>query len=177
MEELIAKRYIKALIEGEKSSAIEGMAVVFSTLAVAVESKELSEIINNPDVKSADKAAILLDAVKKVKSDRINNLIKLLAENKRLSLIPAMAEQLRKTLADSTKQYQGVVYSNAKIDNKLVSQLSDGLSKKFDSKITLSYEKDDFDGIKVNVDDLGVEINFSKERINSQMIEHILKAI
>jgi F-type H+-transporting ATPase subunit delta len=56
-------------------------------------------------------------------------------------------------------------------------ELSDGLSKKFDSKISLSYVKDDFNGIKVDVQDLGIEINFSKSRINSQMIEHIVKAI
>ena len=55
--------------------------------------------------------------------------------------------------------------------------LSNGLSKKFDSSISLSFVKNDFNGIKVGIEDLGVEINFSKSRINSQMIEHIVKAI
>ena len=56
-------------------------------------------------------------------------------------------------------------------------ELSSGLSKKFDSTISLSYVKTDFDGIKVDVVDLGIEIDFSKTRINSQIIEHIVKAI
>jgi len=177
MEELIAKRYIKALIDGEKLSAIEAMAVVFSTLANSMKDNKVSTIINNPDIKSADKATILLDAVKNVKSDKINNLIKLLAENKRIDIIPVIAEQIKKEIAKLTKKYSGVVYSNTKIDAKLITQLSNGLSKKFNSKISLTYKKDSFNGIKVDVEDLGIEINFSKDRINNQMIEHILKAI
>jgi len=177
MEELIAKRYIKALVDGEKTSTIENIATVFSTLANSMKDKKVSAILNNPDIKDGDKAAILLDALKGVKSDKINNLIKLLAENKRLAIIPAIAEEMRKELAVITKKFSGVIYSNTKIDAKLINQLSNGLSKKFDSKISLTYQKDDFDGIKVNVEDLGIEIDFSKQKINTQMIEHILKAI
>ena len=60
---------------------------------------------------------------------------------------------------------------------KLIEDLSAGLSKKFDSKISLHAVKNDFNGIKVDVEGLGIEINFSKDRIDSQIIEHIIKAI
>ena len=88
-----------------------------------------------------------------------------------------MAEEMRKDVANTTKTYEGIVYSDSDIDAKVVQDLSDGLSKRFDSKITLEFIKNDFDGIKVDVEDLGVEINFSKTRIDSQIIEHIVKAI
>ena len=84
---------------------------------------------------------------------------------------------MRKDVANTTKTYDGIVYSDSDIDAKVVQDLSDGLSKRFDSKITLEFIKNDFDGIKVDVEDLGVEINFSKTRIDSQIIEHIVKAI
>jgi len=58
-----------------------------------------------------------------------------------------------------------------------VNELSSGLNKKFNSTITLTFVKNDFNGIKVEVVGLGIEINFSKDRIDSQMIEHIIKAI
>ena len=35
----------------------------------------------------------------------------------------------------------------------------------------------DYDGIKVDIDGLGVEISFSKDRLKSQLIDHILKAV
>jgi F-type H+-transporting ATPase subunit delta len=80
-------------------------------------------------------------------------------------------------LADTTKTYSGFVYSDSKIDDKVIKGLSAGLSKKFDSTISLQFVKNNFNGIKVDVEDLGIEIDFSKLRINSQIIEHIIKAI
>jgi len=177
MEELIAKRYIKAMTEGADTASIQNMASVFSVLADSFKDEKFTQIIQNPNVCSKDKSEILLEAVASTDSSRLNNVIKLLVENKRIDVIPAMAKELQKDLARSTKTYAGVVYSDSEIDAGTMEQLSVGLSKKFDSTISLSYIKDDFDGIKVDVEDLGVEINFSKTRINNQIIEHIVKAI
>lgn len=177
MEELIAKRYIKAMKDGIDASSMENIAAVFSALAESFKDEKFINIIENPDVSISDKSMILLDAVKSANSDRVNNFIKLIVENKRISIIPAIAEEMRKDLAQTTKTYEGIIYSDSNIDERVISELSSGLSKRFESMITLVHVQNDFDGIKVDVEDLGVEINFSKSRINSQMIEHIVKAI
>ena len=177
MEELIAKRYIKAMNANADKASIQNMASVFSVLADSFEDEKFVQIIDNPNVSSNDKSEILLEAVASADSSQVNNLIKLLVENKRINIIPAIAKELNKDIARSTKTYSGVVYSDTKITIKTMKELGDGLGKRFDSKISLTYVKDDFDGIKVDVEDLGVEINFSKSRIDSQMIEHIIKAI
>ena len=177
MEKLIAKRYIKALKDGSDIEAVESLTTVFSVLAESFRDKKFVQIMDNPNVSVGDKSTILLKAVESVKSEKINNFIKLLAENRRINIIPAIAEALRKDVALSTKTYEGIIYSNNNIDTKVIEELSSGLSKKFDSKISLVFVKNSFDGIKVDVEDLGVEINFSKTRINNQLIEHIIKAI
>ena len=177
MEELIAKRYIKAIVDGSDVSDIENMAAVFSSLAISFKDEKFLNIIDSPNVSSSDKESILLDGVKSANSKKINNFVKLIVENKRINIIPAIAEGMRKDLARITKTYEGTVYSDSDIDAKVISELSSGLSKKFDSKIALTFVKNDFDGIKVDVEDLGIEINFSNTRINNQMIEHIIKAI
>ena len=177
MEELIAKKYIKAMNNSVDASSIASIATVFSTLAESFKDEKFINIIDNPNVSISDKSTILLDAVKSVKSNEVNNFIKLIVENKRINVIPAIAEEMRKDLAKTTKTYAGVIYSDSDIDAKVISELSSGLSKRFDSKISLVHVKNDFDGIKVDVEDLGIEINFSKSRINDQMIEHIIKAI
>ena len=177
MEELIAKRYIKAMNSGSDTASIQNMTSVFSVLAESFKDEKFVQIIDNPNVSSNDKSEILLEAVASADSSQVNNLIKLLVENKRINIIPAIAQELRKDLASSTKTYEGIVYSDSEIDAATMKELSNGLSKRFDSTISLSYVKDNFDGIKVDVEDLGVEINFSKTRINSQIIEHIVKAI
>lgn len=177
MEELIAKKYIKALNAGSDLATMQTVSDVFSVLAESFTDDKFVSIIANPHVNASDKSGILLDAVKSAESEQINNLIKLLVENKRINIIPAIASELKKDIAHSTKTYEGIIYSDSDIDAKVVNELSSGLNKKFNSTITLTFVKNDFNGIKVEVVGLGIEINFSKDRIDSQMIEHIIKAI
>jgi len=177
MEELIAKKYIKAIKFNSDLASMQNITEVFSILAKSFDDDKFVGIIGNPHVSTTDKSNILLDAVKSVNSDKINNLIKLLVENKRIEIIPALAKELQKDMANSTKTYDGIIYSDSDINAKVITELSNGLNKKFDSTITLAFVKNDFNGIKVEVEGLGVEINFSKDRIDSQIIEHIIKAI
>ncbi len=177
MEELIAKRYIKALKIGSDVESMTNVTSVFSALSDSFKDDDFVKVIDSPNVKQDEKLSILLDAVKSAESNQIDNLIKLLVENKRINIIPAMAVELKKDLAVSTKTYYGIISSDSDIDPKLVEELSSGLGKRFDSKITLTSIKSDFNGIKVDVEGLGVEINFSKDRIDSQFIDHIIKAI
>ncbi len=177
MEELIAKRYIKALKSSSDLESMKEMTTVFSVLAESFENDKFLNIIESPTVNVKAKSTILLDAVKEANSSKINNFIKLLVENKRINIIPAIASELKKDIANATRTYEGVIYSNTKIDAKLIKDLSSGLSKKFDATISLSSVENDFNGIKVDVEGLGIEINFSKDRIDSQIIEHIIKAI
>lgn len=177
MEELIAKRYIKALKQSSDAKTMQNMTVVFSALAESFKDARFVEIIDSPIVSKEEKQDILLAAVKPVKSESLDSLVKVLVEKNRVSIIPALAEGMRKDTANTSKTYSGVVYSDSDIDAKVMQDLSSGLSKKFDSSISLDFIKNDFDGIKVDVEDLGIEINFSKTRINNQIIEHIVKAI
>ena len=177
MEELIAKRYIKALKSDFDLETVQNISSVFDALADSFQDDKFVSVIVNPEVSSKDKSEILLEAVKPAKSDKVNNLIKLLVENKRVSIIPAIAKELKKDIAKTTKTYEGVIYSDSDIDTKVIDELGKGLSKKFDSTISFSFVKNDFNGIKVEVEGLGIEINFSKDRIDSQIIEHIIKAI
>ena len=177
MEELIAKRYIKALKMNSDIESMKNMTSIFSALAEAFNEKKFVQIVNNPDVSQEQKSEILLASVKSADSKDVNNLIKLLVEHNRITVIPAIAEVMRKEVASTSKEYNGIIYSDSDIDAKVISDLSAGLGKRFDSNISLEFIKNDFNGIKVDVADLGVEINFSKSRINNQIIEHIVKAI
>ncbi|MEK6659581.1 MAG: F0F1 ATP synthase subunit delta [Campylobacterota bacterium] len=177
MEELIAKRYLKAIKQSSDTETIQDIALIFSVLAQSFNDEKFNSVINNPDVSKNQKSEILLAAVKSVGSKDIDNLIKLLAEHDRIAIIPALAEIMRKDIAKTNKSYSGIVYSDSDIDMRVIEDLGNGLGNRFNSKISLKFVKNDFNGIKVDVEDLGVEISFSKSRINSQIIEHIVKAI
>ena len=177
MEELIAKRYITALKNAIQPQAFEALVSVFATLAKAFDNKKFEQVVMSPSVSQEDKRTILIEAVKGVKSKELENLLALLIENGRIGIIPTMAETMRKELASQKNSYNGKVYSDTNIDAAVIENLAVGLHKKLGATIALESVPSDYNGVKVQVEDLGIEINFSKNRLNSQLIDHILKAI
>jgi F-type H+-transporting ATPase subunit delta len=177
MAALVAKRYVKALLEGENAENLAAISVIFDALSSQFENESFVDFISAPMISSSVKEEILLAAVEKAKSEKINNFLKLLAEKNRLELIPEIADQISKEIAVVNNAYTGKIFSDLDMDAKTVEALSSGLGKKVNANITLEFVKTNFDGIKVEVEDLGVEINFSKQRINTSLIDHILKAI
>jgi len=177
MEELIAKRYMKALLSDSDIYFMQSATVLFESLSEAFIDDKFLNIMASSDIGKNDKANLLLEIVESANSDKINNLIKILVENKRINIIPSIAKELKKALACATKTYSGVVFSDTEMNATVIDDLSSGLSQKYESTIELSFVKNDFNGIKVEVSDLGIEINFSKDRINNQIIQHIIKAI
>jgi len=177
MEAMIAKRYVKALVSVMDEASLANTKTLFDALAEAFKDKSFADVMNDPDVDTAAKTSMLLAAVESAKSEAINNLIKLLVEKRRVSIIPAIAEELRLTLAAVDKTYEGKVYSSTPVEASTLKALGADLGKKMDATITLTYVASDYDGIKVEVEDLGVEVGLSKSRMNAQLVEHILKAI
>ncbi len=177
MAALVAKRYVKALLDGENAEDMAAMSSIFNALSTEFENESFVDFITAPMISSSVKEEILLAAVEKAKSEKINNFLKLLAEKNRLELIPMIADQISKEISIAKNAYSGKILSDSDMDAKTIESLSAGLGKKVDANISLEFVKTDFDGIKVEVEDLGIELNFSKERINSSLIDHILKAI
>ena len=177
MAALVAKRYVSALLDGETSENMAVYSAVFNVLASQFENEKFVDFISSPSIASSAKEEILLAGVAKVGNAKINNFLKLLAEKNRLELIPVIADQLLKEISAVNNAYTGKIFSDIEMDSNTVKALSTGLSKKVDANISLEFVKTNFDGIKVEVEDLGIELNFSKERIKSSLIDHILKAI
>jgi F-type H+-transporting ATPase subunit delta len=130
MKELIAKRYIKALKSDSDLEFMQDVTTVFSSLAESFKDDKFVSIIESPNVNIEEKSKILLDAVKVANSKKVDNFIKILVENKRINVIPTIADELHKYIANATKIYSGVIYSDTDIDANLVEKLSTGLSKK-----------------------------------------------
>ena len=177
MEAIIAKRYVKALKNSFSNSELAQVSVFFNALAEGFKNPKFSQIMDNPNVTKSQKLDILLDATKSVESKELNNFIHLLVDENRINVIPEISFVIEQEIAKINNTYSGVVYSNGDIDATTLSELGSGISKKINSNITLKFVKNDFDGVKMEIEDLGLEIDFSKSRINTQIIEHILKAI
>lgn len=175
--ELIAKRYIKPLIEVCDQDALDNLLELLNTVASAYENDKFIAILHSNDVSDSAKSAMLLDMAAPANSKTANNLIKLLAENGRLNLVPVLAQELAREIGRIKRLYKGRVYCDSVIDKSSIDAIARDLGSKVGATISLEFVESDFDGVRVEVDDLNIEINFSKNRLNAQLIEHILKAI
>jgi len=172
----IAKKYVNALIKSCKEKELNSYFKELKTLSLVYSNEKFLNIILSPDVKTSEKEKFIL-SLNQNSDKKFINFLKLLNKNDRLSLIPLICDELRYQVALENNEFSGIVMSDFNIPAKKIKTLEESFSKKFNSTIKLAKSKDKYPGVKVEIDDLGVEVSFSLERLKAQMSEHILKAI
>jgi len=176
MIDLVAKRYVKALMIQRDNDSLTSIYNELSSISSAFNSDKFLLIIESTEVKIEQKIELILSFVDGCSVTTIN-LIKILADNKRLNIIPSIVSDLKNELASLNNSYEGVVYTNNKLSDSDMEKLNDQFSKKFNVTLLLTQNVCDYDGVKVDIDGLGCEVAFSKSRLKSQMIDHIIKAV
>ena len=174
MEELIAKRYASALSSVSKD--LPGVIEVLNVLSEAISTPEIKSTLISPIISNESKTEMILSAM----SDDDNilvNFIKILGENGRLDLIPAITKVLNTDQQRVANEYEGVLKSASLLDEAALGDLEETLKKYTGSTIKLTQEKTDLEGLRVSVDDLGIEVNFSKQRVKEQLIDFIKKSL
>lgn len=173
---LIAKRYVKALTESLSSEILLDLSTLFSSLASNFSSIEFKTVTTSSLTSKSDKERVLVESLGDVDSE-VKNFMKLLVEKGRVSEIPAIAEELRVQVANQSNRFEGKLFSSSTVNVEELKTIADGLSSRLGKNIVLTASKSDTDGIKVVIEDLNIDISLSKSRIETDMINHILKAI
>jgi F-type H+-transporting ATPase subunit delta len=175
MEELIAKRYAHAL-----SMVVEDMTNILETLnllSTVLNENEIQTTLRSPMVTSEQKTEMILSSLGENSESSLVNFIKILGENKRLDLIPVITKVLNSDVQRLSNAYEGVLKTQSTLDDDAMARLEKTLETYTGSLIKLKQEKSDVDGLRVSVDDLGIEVNFSKQRVKEQLIDFIKKSL
>lgn len=176
MSENIAKKYVGALIESCEKAELNGILKDLKAISSAFGVAKFKDLIANPSISKSQKIELILSFLKE-QNPKISNLINLLADNDRLNLIPAVCENLRRNIAILNNEFVGKIYSNTEISEAKIKDLEVQFSKKLNANIKLEPVVCDYNGVKIDIVDLGYEISFSIDRLKSAMSEYILKAI
>lgn len=176
MSGTIAKKYVNALMKSCNESEIAEVYKALLSLVEAFKIAKFNNIVLSPDVSMEQKEALVLSLLE-TKETKLINFIKLITLNDRLILIPSIVKELNYQLSLKNNVFEGEVLSNFTISAAQIKTMEENFGKKFDAKIKLTASKNSYPGIKIALDDLGVEVSFSLERLKAQMSEHILKAI
>ncbi|MCI0500606.1 MAG: F0F1 ATP synthase subunit delta [Epsilonproteobacteria bacterium] len=176
MSNLIAKRYVKALVKDRDVNHIAIINEQMKFISSAYNDEKFLNIINSIDITTYQKVDLLLSFIGN--NDYIvNNLLILLGKNRRLTLIPSISAELEREYSTLMNRHSGIVYSSEELSAEYLSDIQNKFSNKFGVNLTLTNKICGYNGIKVDIDSLGVEIGFEKSKFKSQMIEHILKAV
>jgi len=175
MEELIAKRYASALSSVAKD--LPAILEVLNVLSEVTTSPEVKSALTSPIISTEKKTEMILSSLGNGADISLVNFIKILGENNRLDLIPAIAKVLNADQQRVANEYEGVLKSASTLDAKALEDLEATLKKYTGSTIKLTQEKTDLEGLRVSVDDLGIEVNFSKQRVKEQLIDFIKKSL
>lgn len=176
MIDLVAKRYVKALMSERDTNELASIYKELKEISTAYNDDRFAVIVSSTEVESSKKVELILSFVDKC-SKTTANLVKLLANNKRLDIIPSIVADLEGQLSVINNSYKGVIYTNEELSKGDVDALNSQFSQKFSVDLKLTQNICDYDGVKVSIDGLGVEVGFAKSRLKSQMIDHILKAV
>jgi len=174
--EVIAKKYVKALVSSVDLSELENLSIIFDSLSKAFKNSKFKDIILSPEIDKVKKENFLLSIIDS-KNSKVQNLLKLIVQNGRSSDIPEISKVLNHELAIKKNEFDGSLISNQKIEDSDLKDIEQKVSKKLNSTIHLNNIVKDYNGLKVEIDDLGVEIALSTDRLKSQLVDHVLKAL
>lgn len=179
MVEIIAKKYSKAIVEDIGFAELESFLKNFKKLAEPFYVKEFLDIVNSPCISKDEKQDFLLQFADKkyTNFEKIKNFVRLLAENNRLNVIPSICELLQTNIDEQNNSYIGILYLNKEADSVSIDKIKKNLSERLNIDLDIQQRIVDIEGIKLTIEDLDVEVSFSKEYFLNELKSHILKAI
>lgn len=176
MVSAVSKKYTKALIASQNDEELAQSYKALSKIGAALEISKLQDVLGSAEVSSEQKAALLLE-ISESENVKLSNFISLLLKTKRVDIAPTVAEEIRKFLAAKSGKARGIAVASFDVDQSDLAEIAKALSDKLQRDIELSFCKTDvthFNGIKVEIDDLGVEVEINKDALKKSVITHIL---
>lgn len=176
MNETTTKKYVKAILNGTDKIELENFIGSLDKISSAFNSNKFVNIINLPTLKTSSKVDFIISLAENP-SAKFKNFIKLLGSNKRLGLIPNISAELKAQKSIIENIYIGEIYGNSSLSDSDIKMLEEKFSKRFNANIKLENSQNSYNGIKIELKDLGIEVSFSVDRLRAQLSEYILKAI
>jgi len=139
----LARPYAKAAFELAGAEDASGRWNEMLDLASSlVLDESMSSLLDSPHVSSGQIVQLLSDAAGEAFDARFRDYLKVLAENKRFSLLPEITDLYQKLREEADKLLRVKVVSAFALDEDQASRLKDALARRFDREILLESEVD-----------------------------------
>ena len=139
-----ARPYAKAVFELARNSGnYDAWSQRLSLLKAVVADPAVAVALDDPSNTSADRASL----VEKIVGDKLDaegvNMVRLLAENNRLSLLSEVGEIYEHLRADEEGTLEATVITAMALDDNYRNKIAEALQRRFDKKVNIIEEIDD----------------------------------
>lgn len=134
----IARPYAKALFElALDSNTLKEWSLALTNLALIAGNQELKTVFNNPTISRQWLADLFIKVAGKSINEGGKRLINMLAERKRLNILPAIASRFQQCVAEWEKTIEVKVVSAYPIDSSRLQRLKQSLQNYLKRQVTL----------------------------------------
>lgn len=152
----LARPYAKAVFEyAEAAGALEQWSGSLGVLGSVVADAVMQKLLTSPELTTRQQASTLIDVCCEALDDKAGNLVKLLAENRRLPLLPFIREQFEALKLQREKSVDVELVSATRLDQEQQDKLTQALSRKLDRsvKVTVSIDQSLLGGVLIRAGD------------------------
>lgn len=161
-----ARPYAKAVFEiAQAEGSLASWSQTLADLAGAVTMPALGAALRHPSLKRAEQADLLIAVFKGSLSPQASNLVRLLAENGRLGLLPQVAEQFETLKDESERRVEVEITTAAPVDAAQQTALVDAIGKRLSRSLDVSWQVDEslIAGARIRAGDLVIDGSFAGE--------------
>ena len=130
--ETIARPYAQALYDHS-----EGWEVDLEQLELALETPEVQLLIDSPKMAYKEKTEVFLSLFEGQIESKTSNLVKVLGESKRISLIPHITKEYRKLLSGTKSSSEVVITSAFELSAEQLEKVVDSLKGRYGDSSTV----------------------------------------
>ncbi|MEH6648828.1 MAG: F0F1 ATP synthase subunit delta [Motiliproteus sp.] len=156
----VARPYTKAAFESAlEQKSLDQWSEMLGLAAQAAQDEQVAELLRNPALAAEQKAGLILDVCADKLSEQGQNFVKILAENKRLPVLPEISALFERLKSEQQKSVDVEITSAFALTKEQQTKLAQALGTKLDREVNITSSKDAslIGGLVIRTDDLVID--------------------
>ena len=155
----LARPYARAAFEYAVNEDLAAWSTQLALAAVVAQAENMVKVLSSPSLTSAQQSKHFIDVCGDELSDKVQNFIKVLAENKRLALLPEISTLYEQFKANREKSVDVEVATAYELDAAIQEKLATALSGKLEREVNVqtSVDKDLLGGVVIRAADVVID--------------------
>lgn len=165
----VARPYAQALFLLAKNEGSEDKWLdILQSLEEILTNKQFASLLSNPEIEPEKLTATIEAILKNSAKQKVNNFLGVLAEHKRLSIVPEIHAIFKALVLEDKGRADAIIESAYEIDDKEKTEFEKILSKKFGKSISVQVNVNPalIAGVKITVNDKVIDSSV-KGRLNN----------